>query len=195
MAAPRMDHQTSMEKRLADAGAALDRLSATAKDFGGAVRHELQEMIEQLRTERDTLSQKLKQARALDDDAWDAYRETVDRAHKRFDADLELAEAELRRRRAETRKEFADTVDEELEAWRARTDELRVQARLARMDTGDQLEPIIEAMQRRSSELQSRLGDLREASEETWRSIREDITDTLVQHRRSLREADDTLPD
>ncbi len=92
------------------------------------------------------------------------------------------------------RRAFADTVDEELDAWRARIDELRVQARLARMDSGDELEPVIEAMQRRSSELEGRLVELREASEETWRSIREDITDGFVQLRHSLRQADDNLP-
>lgn len=191
----RTDDQSTMEQRLANAGATLDRMSATAKDLGGAVRDELQEMLHQLRRERERLSRKLEEARALDDAAWEEYRQGVERAHARFDADLEIAEAALRRRRAETREEFTDTVADELDAWRARIDHLRVQAELARMETQDDLAPVIKAMQHRRSELEGRLGDLREASEDAWQSIREDITDRLGQLRRSLQETDDNPPD
>ncbi len=189
------DDDGSMEQRLADAGATLDRLSATASELGGAVRDQAQHLLAQLRRERDLLARKLEELRAEGDEARQEYRERLDRARKRLEADLAVAEAELRRRRAETREEFAETVDEELEAWRTRIDELRVEAELARMDTRDELQPVIESMHRRRGALEQRLRELREASGDAWRSIRDDIADSLAGLRRSLREADEELTD
>lgn len=191
----RTEYQQTMEERLATAGATLDRIATTAKGYGGAVRDELQEIVDQLRAERETLSKKLEELRALDDDAWEDYRQTTERAQKRFEADLAIADAEFERRQAETRQQFADTVDDELEAWRVRLEELRLHAGLARMDARDEFEPVLRALHRRRSELEHRLKDLRDASEGTWTSVREDISDRLQQLRRSLRDADEQLPD
>lgn len=185
----RTDHEHTMERRLADAGAALDRIAATAKDLGGAVRGELQDVVGRLRSEREMLTQQLQELRATDEEAWGDYRERVDRARQRLEADVRIAEAELQRRLAESRKEFTDTVATELEAWQTRIDELRVQAELAKMDTQEDLEPIMQAMQRRRSDLERRLGELQDASEDTWQSIREEMVDSLTQLRHSLQEA------
>lgn len=191
--ATRTDYQHSMEQRLAETGAALDRIGATAKDLGGAVRDEVQELVEQLRTERETLGRMLQQLRSTDTAAWNDYRETVHQAHRHLDTELRIAEAELEGRLAASREEFTDTVAAELEAWRTRIDDLRLQAQLARMDTQDELEPVVKAMLRRRSELEHRLGDLREATDDTWQSIRGDLTDGLAQLRRSLHAANERL--
>lgn len=102
------------------------------------------------------------------------------------DATLEEVKQEVQELRGLLVQLGRETVEATLEAWRARVDNLRVQARLGRMDAHDDVEASIEeaettlgAVRRRLGALLDEADDVRGALVEGLRSARSDLSSAV----------------
>lgn len=102
------------------------------------------------------------------------------------DATLEEVKHEVQELRGLLAQLGRETVEAMLEAWRARVDNLRVQARLGRMDAHDDVEASIEeaestlgAVRRRLGALLDEADDVRGALVEGLRSARSDLSSAV----------------
>jgi chromosome segregation ATPase len=102
------------------------------------------------------------------------------------DATLEEVKQEVHELRGLLTQLGRETVEATLEAWRARVDNLRVQARLGRMDVQDDVEASIDeaestlgAVRRRLGALLDEADDVRGALVEGLRSARSDLSSAV----------------
>ncbi len=102
------------------------------------------------------------------------------------DATLEEVKQEVHELRGLLVQLGRETVEAMLEAWRARVDNLRVQATLGRMDAHDDVEASIEeaestlgGVRRRLGALLDEAGDVRGALVEGLRSARSDLSSAV----------------
>lgn len=77
-------------------------------------------------------------------EAAEKVRADVARELRRIDHQVAATRAQIAQDLATTRKDLSDAVREELDVWKARLEELRVQTSLGRMEVRERLEPVIE---------------------------------------------------
>jgi hypothetical protein len=109
-------------------------------DVSGAdegARAEVAQRTETVEQASAALRRALQELREADDAAWKRYATEVEHATLRFDAALGIAAATLRAERAASKPELADALDSVVRSWRARADELRLQAHLGEMEAHD----------------------------------------------------------
>lgn len=90
-----------------------------------------------VRSAATAMREALRELHDSEDDAWRAYAEEVDWALVHLDAELQVAAAQLRAEQAQTREDLGAALREAAQTWRGKLDDVFVQARLARMDSGD----------------------------------------------------------
>lgn len=179
------------------------------------VKDELEEAQASLKAASEELAQRVRPAierlertRAAARAALHRLEEEASGAGSALAADLEQdyhrLESQLRVLRSELRAELADNIDsyrsaagEQLLAWRAALDELRVQANLAKMEAREDLAALVEDLESRYREATRHLRDsagetalaaLREKLRGAFQDIRnaaETVTDTLRSQRQA----------
>ena len=96
-----------------------------------------------------------------DDEAWRRYAVDLEEATRRFDTSVGLAAARLRAQRAASKEDLGSVLDEVVDLWRSRADELRVRAHIGRMDARDVVSDTVEELDLASQRLGTVLGRLR----------------------------------
>lgn len=107
---------------------------------GGAtpdVRAAVEAGNREVRAAATALRAALAELHESEDEAWRRYAESTDWALVHLDAEMQVAAAQLRAERAHNREELGAALHEVSTTWRARLDDVFVQARLAEMESED----------------------------------------------------------
>lgn len=121
-----------------------------------------------------------------DDEAWRRYAVDLEQATRRFDTTVGLAAARLRAERAASKEELGTVLDDVLQMWRARADELRVRVHVGGMNVRDLASDTVAELESASQRLGVVVGRLRGDAAETLTSLRDEA-------RTALDEASDIL--
>lgn len=93
---------------------------------------------------------------------------------------------------AELREELSDLnrrfLDEQLEAWGARLDELDIQLHLARMDARDDLRPLVERLQERLGSARADAGQLTGSASDAMKAARDAVQNAVTDLRSGMQE-------
>lgn len=184
-----VNEETAMEARLHEVGERIDALWVAVREAGEDVEGRFEEIIRNLRAGLDRTLSELRRLRHDDREAWQTYQAEVDRAATTMNHDVDVARAQLEERLASSHEAFADAVEREVNGWRGRVDDLRVQASLARMDATDEFAELLEPVERQLARATHRLEDLRAASTESWSALRLGIEESLGTLKDSVNEA------
>ena len=79
----------------------------------------------------------LQELHRSDDEAWRRYAVDLEEATRRFDTTVGLAAVRLRAERAASKEDLGSVLDDDMQSWRARADEMRVRAHVGQMDARD----------------------------------------------------------
>ncbi len=114
-----------------------------------------------------------------DDEAWRRYAVDLEEATRRFDTTVGLAAARLRAERAASKEELGTVLDDMMQSWRARADELRVRVRIGQMDARDLATGTVEGLDRATHRLGTVLTHLTAGVSESLSSMRGEVRDAL----------------
>lgn len=146
----------------------LDRLATRASDAAEDVRTRTGDASDGARALWERLSDR-------DAAAWRTYGERVEVIAAEADVALAEARAELDVALADTREDLHDAATRLLEEWQGRLDDLKVQAALARMEATDDAGSGLALVDAQVHRVAHRVADVREASAESFDTLRTSI--------------------
>lgn len=121
---------------------------------------------------------------------------TLDRTGKRFETEFKridehfsASRAQIKQDVAHTRDDFVTAVEDELDVWRGRLEDLSVQKRLGTMELRDRMGPVLERASITMDHVQRALRDLSEDSFEE--GFAESIQKSLENLRSEMAEAEE----
>jgi hypothetical protein len=117
-------------------------------------------------------------------------RSVIEREIARIDRRVAALSAQLKQDAAWTREDFAGAAKEELDIWRARLDELRVQEALIEMEARDRFHEVMERIERAYGQSEAQLEDLSFGDLTDWSDIRPYVERSLGSLRREIEEAE-----
>ena len=111
--------------------------------------------------------------------AVDRRSESFQKERLRVEKHLSVSRAQIRQDLARTRNDFATAVENELDVWRGRLDELNLQKALGTMEVRDRLTPILERASLTMDHARQALHDLSEDEFEKGltKSVQESLGD------------------
>lgn len=126
-----------------------------------------------------SLREALAELHRSDDEAWRRYALDMEDATRRFDTTVGLAAARLRAERAASTEDLGEVLDEVVDSWRSRADELRVRAHVGQMDLRDRLDETVEELDQAAQRLGVVLHQLRSGVGDTLASLRDEAQHAL----------------
>jgi exonuclease VII large subunit len=108
----------------------------------------------------------------------------------RIDRRVAALSAQLKQDAAWTREDFAGAVKDELDVWRARLDELRVQEALVEMEARGLFHVALEKVERAYDQSEAQLEDLSLANLTDWSDIRKYVERSLGTLRNEIEDAE-----
>ncbi len=174
----------------------LHQAETALKTAGDGLAQRVRPAVERLERTRDAAAalHRLEEEAA---ETRDALAADLEREYHQLEAELRILRSELRSELAENVDAYRSAANEQLLAWRAGLDELRVQAHLAKMDARDELTILLDRVesryheatrQLRASASDSDLAPLRESLRGVFHDLRsaaDHVTETLRSQRRS----------
>lgn len=114
-----------------------------------------------------------------EDLAWRRYGAEADRAMALMETELASAETELRIEQAKSRPQLSVALQQVADAWRARTDEMRLQSGLGAMEARDSGLHALDDLERAGRSVLAMIEELRQDSSAPLATL-QDLTRTLV---------------
>lgn len=139
--------------------------AAARKTDQTAIPEALDAAGEGLRQAASAFQKSLAEYKTSRDEALKRYSEEVDAALAHMNVGMEVATAQLKASRAETREELADALRQADESRKALTDQVKVQAHLGLMEARE-----------RSEGMTDRLGEIAHRIDAVLSSVRDDST-------------------
>jgi hypothetical protein len=133
------------------------------------------------------LREAIRELHRSDDEAWRRYAVDLEEATRRFDTTVGIAAARLRAERAASKEDLGSVVDDVMETWRARADELRVRAHVGQMDVRDLVSDTAAELDLASQRLGAVVVRLRSEVGESLTLLRHEVTTALDDAGRILR--------
>ena len=124
--------------------AALERRAEHAAEDAVA---QLEPLVSRMRANRDAVRSAIERLRSGTAEVWEPLARDVERGYKQLRIEVDIARSELEAELAETPEAYQQAVEQQLESWRRRLDQLRVQAKLAQMETRDDVVELLERME------------------------------------------------
>jgi hypothetical protein len=155
---------TTFEERLAEMGHQIDVLEAKARAGGADARSRIQRQLGALRQQEAS-------ARAAAHEGAEAF----DEKFEQFEARFRVAQSSLAADLADSRKNFADAIEDELHSWDTYFERLQAQTAIRAASAREQSEAAISDLRRRRNTLAEQLADARSASEDAWDEQRKRI--------------------
>ena len=152
---------------------ATDLISVT--DVSGAdpdVKEQVSRSGAQAEAAAASLREALVELHRSDDEAWKRYAVDLEEATRRFETTVGLASARLRAERAASKSDLSTALDEVVQSWRSRADELRVRAHVGQMDVRDLAEQAATDLEQASQRIGTVLSRLRSDVSESLSSLR-----------------------
>lgn len=185
--------RSTLEQQIDDLGDQLSEIRKTVEQQAGEARARLDPFLDQIRSDWDA-------ARAAAEETGAAAREAFETASGDLEADitdlranLGTVQADLRTELAESRDSYRDALGDLVSSWRARIDELRVQADLGAMDARDEARAEVDRAERQWEELKARADDFADQAAEATAELRADIRRLVDDLRATLRKVADQL--
>jgi hypothetical protein len=126
-----------------------------------------------------TLREAVRELRRSDDEAWQRYAVDLEEATRRFDTTVGLATTRLRAERAASKEELGTILDDVLETWRTRADELRVRAHVGQMNVRDLTEETVAELDEAGRRLTTVVTRLRSDMGESLGTLRDEARTAL----------------
>lgn len=162
---------------------AVDELKGQAREAAdaslarlNASRHKLQEYAEQLRSEAATVRSGIDESQKALEDEWveveSAVQSFLIAAEERADIvrDFVIARAQAQR-----------------QAWEASFNDLRQQAEAVVDKANDELDAAIDRLSDQAEKFQARIGDAKDAGDESWAAVKQGLTDARAVHDRTIK--------
>jgi type I site-specific restriction endonuclease len=124
-------------------------------------------------------------------DAASELRDDVKKELKRIDEQIAATRAQVGQDLATTRQDLAEAFREELDVWKARLEELDVQATLARMDLRDRVAPILRRVDAKLSHIRKDVEDLAEGEIVDEEGLSLSIQESMAGLRAEIEEVDE----
>jgi hypothetical protein len=171
-------------------------LSRTTSDLRGvadvdgadpALRAEVTRSGADVEAATAALRDALQELHRADDEAWRRYAVDLEEATRRFDTTLGLAAARLRAERAVSKEDLGSVLDDVVQTWRTRADEMRVRAHVGEMDVRDKVGDTLGELDLATQRLGIVLARLQGGVGETLSAMRTEVAEALDDVTRILR--------
>ncbi len=108
---------------------------------------QLEPLVSRMRANRDAVRSAIERLRSGTAEAWEPLARDVERGYEQLRIEVDIARSELEAELAETPEAYQQAVEQQLESWRRRLDQLHVQAKLAQMESRDDVVELLERME------------------------------------------------
>jgi gas vesicle protein len=183
----------SLSTQLDELGDQLIELRAKVEEQAEEARVRLDPFLDQARSDWEM-------ARRAAERTGSAARDAVRAASKEAEsdvidlrADLATVRADLRTEMADSRETYFAALHDLVDSWRARIDELRVQADLARMEARDEGRSDVERAEHQWDELKVKADHLSDQAAEATADLRADVRRLVDDLRQTIRKVADRL--
>ena len=180
----------------------LDELADQLSDLRGRVSDQADDARQRLEPFVDEVKSNWESVKRAVDHLGTATADAVKEASQQTEAGIQGLRSDLGTVRADLSTELADSRDgyraavrDLTDSWRARIDQLRVQADLARMDARDEIEDDLAKAEGLWADLKRRADELGDEAGDATADLREDVTRLVGDLRAALRRALDRLRD
>lgn len=163
---------------------------AAVSDISGAdpsVRDKVSQSGADAESATAALREALRELHRSDDEAWRRYAVDLEEATRRFDTTVGLAAARLRAERAASKEDLGSVLDDVMQSWRARADEMRVRAHVGQMDARDLVSDTVAELDLATQRLGAVVARLRTEVGGTLSSMRHEVTAALDDAARIIR--------
>jgi hypothetical protein len=154
---------TAVDERLEKMRRQIEELEAKGRASTGGAKSRIQRQL-------GTLRQQEASARVAAEQ-----RADLDEKFERFEARFRIAESAVAADLADTRTEFADAVDDELQRWDTYVERLQAQTAVRTAHARERAESTISDLRRHRNRIAERLAAARTASGDAWGEQKQEI--------------------
>lgn len=171
----------------------LNEAEAALKAASDELAQRLRPAMERLKSAREAAAAALRRLDQETAETRAALASDLEREYHQLEAELRILRSELRSELADNIDDYRNAAAEHLEAWRAGLDEVRVRARLARMEARDELSTVLDRLESGYHEAARRLRE--ETGENTLAAVRESLRGAFQNLRDAADRVSETLRD
>lgn len=169
-----------LEREVEELGERIEAFQARVKETAEETRARFRPLVDRLRANRQALGTGIERLRAVAGEVSSAVVADLERGRERLKSELASVRTELEIETAETKAAYRDGFHAQLDAWRGRIDELRLQADLAEMEARDELTSLLEDVERAYGVAQSHLDRAGDHTAETLETLRRGTRQVLA---------------
>ncbi len=125
----------------------IDKLAASLEKTGADTAERYRPALDRLRRTRDAAVASLPRLEREAEASWDELRVDAERAYHQLEAEIDRLRTDLLAELADAWDDYRAVADEQLQSWRRRIDQLRVQASLAGMEARQEIHGLVARME------------------------------------------------
>jgi len=182
-----------LEQELKEVGQRLDAVQSRVKGTAQETKERYKPLIERLGANWEALRSATERLRHVAGDVAAAVVEDLDQGRERLKAELTAVRSQLDAETAETKAAYREALRPQLDAWRSRVEELRVQLDLAEMDARDELSALLAEVERAYGAAQYHLDRAGDDTTETLENLRRGTRQVIGDLEAALEAASKTL--
>ncbi|MEW6470976.1 MAG: hypothetical protein AB1679_01780 [Actinomycetota bacterium] len=161
-----------LEREVAELGERIQAFQNRVKETAGETRTRFRPVAERLRANWQAMRATVERLRTVVGEVSSAVIADLEQGRDRLKSELASIRTELEIETAETKAAYRDALQAQLDTWRGRIDELRVQADLAEMEARDELTRLLDDVERAYRAAQSHLDQAGDHTAETLETLR-----------------------
>jgi hypothetical protein len=189
----RDDFLRRLEGWIGDLDAQLSSFEERLRQAAEETATSFRPVASRLHSTRDALGAAMQRLGTATRESWEVLAGDIERGFQELEAEVNLARTELEVELADTREAYRKALEQQLDAWRGRLDDLRVRAKLAQMEVRDEASELLDrvesayhAARRHFDEATDDPGQTAEALRAGARAVLRDLRDSVAAARRKL---------
>ena len=183
----------ALSTQIDELGDQLSELRSKVEQLAQDARARLDPFLDQARSDWESARKAAERTGSATRDALRTASQEAEADITDLRANLATVRADLRTEVAESRDSYLDALRDLVSSWRARIDELRVQADLGRMDARDEAQADVERAEHQWDELKAKADQFGDQATEATADLRADVRRLVDDLRETLRKVADRL--
>lgn len=169
-----------LEQEMEELGQRIEAFQARVKETADETRARFRPLVERLRVNWQATRTAVDRLRTVAGEVSSAVVADLEHGRDRLKSELASVRTKLEIETAETKAAYRDAFHTHLDTWRGRIDELRVQADLAEMEARDELNRLLDEVERAYRAAQTHLDEAGDHTAETLDSLRRGTRQVLA---------------